>query len=41
MPNDVGELIREHVKDFVADILTRPKPATASIRYRAIPQFFK
>ena len=41
MPNDVGDLTPEHVEDFVADILTRSKPATASIRYRAPQQFFK
>ena len=41
MPKDVGDLIQEHVEEFFADILTRPKPPTASIRYRALPQFFK
>jgi site-specific recombinase XerD len=41
MPNDVGDLTREHLEEFVADTLTRSKPATASIRYRALQQFFK
>ena len=41
MAKDVGDMIREHVEELIADILTRSKPATASIRYRALPQFFK
>jgi site-specific recombinase XerD len=41
MPGDVAALTREHIEEFVADILTRAKPATASNRYRALQQFFK
>jgi site-specific recombinase XerD len=32
---------REHVESFVADLLTRNKPATASNRYRALRVFFR
>jgi len=35
-----ADLSRDHVEPFVADILTRFKPATASNRYRALQQFF-
>jgi site-specific recombinase XerD len=41
MPTHVAALSREHVESFIADILTRSAPATASIRYRALQQFFK
>jgi site-specific recombinase XerD len=41
MPGDVAALSREHIESFIADILTRAKPATASNRYRALQQFFK
>ncbi len=41
MPTDPGDVAREHVEAFVADLLERNKPATASIRFRALQQFFK
>jgi site-specific recombinase XerD len=41
MPGDVADLTREHIEEFIADILSRAKPATASNRYRALQQFFK
>ena len=41
MPTDVGHLRREHVEAFIADLLARYKPATASNRYRALKVFFK
>jgi site-specific recombinase XerD len=41
IPGDVADLTREHIEEFIADILTRAKPATASNRYRALQQFFK
>lgn len=41
MPGDEADLSREHVESFIADNLTRSKPATASIRHRALQQFFK
>jgi site-specific recombinase XerD len=41
MPTDVDRLRREHVESFVADLLERFKPATASNRYRALASFFR
>jgi len=41
MPGDVADLTRERIESFIADILTRSKPATASNRYQALQQFFK
>jgi hypothetical protein len=35
MPDDLADLSREHIEKFIADILTRSKPSTASVRYRA------
>ena len=40
MPEAVTGLRREHVEAFVADLLSRFKPATASNRYRALRSFF-
>jgi site-specific recombinase XerD len=40
MPDSVSGLRREHVEAFVADLLSRFKPATASNRYRALRSFF-
>jgi site-specific recombinase XerD len=40
MPTDVGRLTREHVEAFVASLLERWKPATASNRYRGLNRFF-
>ena len=41
MPPDVGNIRREHVEAFIAELLARWKPATASCRYRALKVFFK
>lgn len=41
MPCDVAKIRREHVEAFIADILTRRKPATAHQRYRGCQAFFK
>ena len=41
MPLTVANIRREHVESFIADLLARFKPATASNRYRALQQFFK
>lgn len=41
MPTNVAHISREHVETFVADLLARWKPATASNRYRALQAFFK
>ncbi|MST31727.1 tyrosine-type recombinase/integrase [Acidimicrobiaceae bacterium USS-CC1] len=40
MPTDATRLTREHVETFVASLLERHKPATASNRYRALARFF-
>jgi len=41
MPTGVANIRREHVEAFIADLLQRLKPATASNRYRALQVFFK
>ncbi len=41
MPEGIGSINREHVEAFIADMLTLWKPATASVRYRSLQQFFK
>src|SRR5688572_10855778 len=41
MPTVPRHIKREHVEAFIAELLTRAKPATASNRYRALQQFFK
>ncbi len=41
MPRTPEALSREHVEAFIASILERWKPATASNRYRALQSFFK
>jgi site-specific recombinase XerD len=40
MPTAVDEITREHVEYFIADLLERFKPATASNRYRALSRLF-
>jgi site-specific recombinase XerD len=40
-PLVAGELRREHIQEFIADQLTRWKPATAHNRYRGLHAFFK
>ena len=41
MPESVDGVRREHVEAFIADLLTRVKPATAAIRYRSLQQFWR
>ena len=41
MPTDPALVTREHVEAFVAYLLTRYRPATASNRYRALQTFFR
>lgn len=41
MPTDPTLIAREHVEHFIADLLTRHKPATASNRFRALGTFFR
>jgi site-specific recombinase XerD len=40
MPQDIAHIRREHVEAFVAALLERHKPATASNRYRGLRAFF-
>ena len=41
MPLNVADIRREHVENFIADLLVRWKPATANNRYRGLQSFFK
>jgi site-specific recombinase XerD len=41
MPVVVEHITREHVEEFLADVLKRNKPASAETRYRGLRQFFK
>ena len=41
LPDDVGAMRREHIEEFIGDLLTRVRPATASNRYRSLQQFFR
>lgn len=41
MPAQVANIRREHVEAHVVDLLETRKPSTASVRYRALQQFFK
>jgi site-specific recombinase XerC len=41
MPLLVANIRREHLEAFMADLVGRVRPATASIRYRSLQQFFK
>ncbi|MGD9890088.1 MAG: tyrosine-type recombinase/integrase [Dehalococcoidia bacterium] len=41
MPTVPRHIKREHVEAYIADLLSRWKPATASNRYRALQQYFK
>lgn len=40
MPLDVANIKREHVESFIADVLSRARPATAANRYRGCQSFF-
>ncbi len=41
MPRDVAAITREHVEEFIQDLLTRQAATTAALRYRSLQQFFK
>src|SRR5439155_11077716 len=41
MPTEIAHIRRDHVESFIAELLVRFKPATASNRYRALQVFFK
>lgn len=41
MPRDVSAITREHVGDFIEDLLGQFKATTAALRYRSLQQFFK
>lgn len=41
LPVGIATIRREHIEAFVTDLLARFKPATASVRYRALQTFFK
>jgi site-specific recombinase XerD len=40
MPTEASEVRREHVESFIAELLEKFKPATASNRYRALSRLF-
>jgi len=41
MPQNVASVTREHVEEFINDLLEHRKPATAANRFRSLQQFFK
>lgn len=41
MPRNAGAIRREHLEAFMADLLARYSPATASNRYRGLQSFWK
>lgn len=41
LPTDVPRIERQHVEAFVADQLDHHSPATASVRYKSLQQFFR
>lgn len=41
MPTVLANIRREHVETWVGDLLSRHKAATASVRFRAVQQFFR
>ncbi len=41
MPRDVSSITREHLTEFIADLVKRFKATTAANRYRSLQQFFK
>lgn len=41
MPLVMANIRREHVETWVAELLAKHKPATASVRFRAVQQFFR
>jgi site-specific recombinase XerD len=41
MPRVLANLRREHLEHWVTSLLQRHRPATVSVRYRAVQQFFR
>jgi site-specific recombinase XerD len=41
MPTVLANIRREHVETWLGDLLSRHKAATASVRFRAVQQFFR
>src|SRR5581483_3655978 len=41
LPTAPAALRREHIEAWIDDLLGRCKPATASVRFRSVQQFFK
>ncbi|HMC80529.1 MAG TPA: integrase, partial [Acidimicrobiia bacterium] len=41
LPTAPGALRREHIEAWIEHPLARCKPATASVRFRSVQQFFK
>jgi len=41
MPRVLANVRREHVESWIGELLIRVKPATASVRFRAVQQFFR
>jgi site-specific recombinase XerD len=41
MPQQIAHLTREHIEEFIADLLTHFKATTANNRYRAMQAYFK
>lgn len=41
MPTNVENISREHIEEFINDLLERYKPATANNRFRGLQSFFK
>jgi site-specific recombinase XerD len=41
MPTKVAYVTREHVGAYIESVVQRQSPATASVRYRSLQQFFK
>lgn len=41
MPQTATSITREHVEEYLVDVLSRNKPATASVRYKGLRVFFE
>jgi site-specific recombinase XerD len=41
MPTGIEDIRRDHVAAWIADLLERYAPATASVRFRGLQQFFR
>jgi site-specific recombinase XerD len=41
MPLMVAHITREHVEEYISDVVKRSKPATAETRYRGLQAFFR